>query len=786
MKIDLNDLELLQDSEEKIDYKRYFYLVLGYWYWVLILVVLGAGAGYFFGKFTPSTYQIDTSIIVPEDKNAVNLESLFENSIPVGSGKASINNEVELLKSYTLNHRAIENLNWRTTWFKKRLFNWEGLYTKEPYIVHEAENSVNAEEIFIEIIPQNETQYTLEADGIGLVNNEQVEISFHATGTFDQPFHNEFFNFTLHPKETPEKNQEEKYRFSFRNSNKQTFNYLNKIQIVPTDKQGEVIRLSLEGTEPLRNIHYLNELVRVYLALKLDKQTETKKRSLGFIDNQLSGISDSLNVAGTNFTEFRSKNQIIDLSTQGELVMEQMGEIERQRSQQQMQLEYFRNLLDYLAKGKNIKQFSAPSVVGIEDPSLNALVLKLGDLYSRREVLSFSAYESNPTLVLLNKEINQVNEQLRENLINLIDNANLSIQSLNQRYDRISKQLNNLPGQEQELINIRRQYELTNEIYTFLLQRRAEIEIALAAAVVDIQIIDPARMERIKQTGTAPAMLIFIGALLGFVIPVVIILLSDLFNTKIHSQEDVEKLTPITIVGNVLHNRIKSELVVVTDPTAPITESYRTIRTNLQYKFTEPGQKVIGIHSVSPGEGKTFTAINLAGILAMNDKKTLLIGADMRKPRLHHIFEVDNSAGLSDYLIGQKTREEIVQSTGIDCLSLIPSGTIPPNPAELLERQGFTELLEWAKQEYKYIIIDNAPVSMVTDGLITSRLSDLNLFILRYGVSQKDQLKFMNEMSQKGAMNNSAIVINDIKLNGYGYGYSYKYADAKTYYADAN
>ncbi|MGQ7867778.1 polysaccharide biosynthesis tyrosine autokinase [Sunxiuqinia sp. sy24] len=780
---DFNDRSRSVDAEDEINLKRVIFILLQKWCWLLIITFLGAGGAYLYGKFTPKTYKIDSSIIVPEDRNALNLGSLFENEMP-GGGKITINNEVELLKSYTLNHRVVDNLNWRTAWYEKDFLIWKGLYTREPFQVQENSNGLNAEGIFLYITLLDDKQYQVEADGTGMINNREVDISFLGKATLGQPFKHDYFNFTLHAKDELDVLPDKEFRFVFQNTNKQTFNYLKQIQVTQADKQGEVIRLILEGSEPLRNIHYLNELIRVYLDLKLGQQTQTQKRSLAFIDKQLSGISDSLQVAGTTFTEFRSQNQIIDLSAQGTMVMEQLGEIERQKSQQQIQLEYFRNLLTYLEKDENINQMSTPSVVGIEDPSLNALVLKLGDLYSRREILSFSAYESNPTLVLLNKEIRQVNEQLRENLLNLIDNAQISITSLETRQNRINNELNNLPGQEQQMINIQRKYQLTSEIYTFLLQKRAEIEIALASAVVDIQIIDPARMERIIPTGRSILILLLFGAFLGFILPVVVILLSDQLNSKIHLQEDVEKLTPLTIIGNVLHSREKSELVVIEHPTAPISESYRTIRTNLQYKFKEPGEKVIGIHSISPGEGKTFTSTNLASILAMNEKKTLLIGADMRKPRLHQIFSLDNQHGLSNYLVGQGTIKDIVKESLIDNLFIVPSGPIPPNPAELLERGRLKELIDWAKGEFDYIIFDNAPVSMVTDGLITSQQSDLNLFVLRYGVSDKDQLKFINEMTQKGTMPNAALVINDIKLSGYGYSYSYKYAYGKGYYAE--
>ncbi len=772
-------------QEDEVDLKRLFFLLLRHWYWLAICMVLGVAGGWFWGQTKHQAYSIDTSIIVPDKSNGFDLENIFEKSVS-GSSSQSINNEIELLKSFTLNHRVVENLNWRTAWYEKDFFRWKGLYTREPFLVQELETGNNAENVAITIHPLENGKYDISVDGDGIVNNERVDINFSATGTFGQPFENQFFHFVLHKKDDKQPVDGKSYRFFFQNANGQTFSHLKRINVSQTDKNGEVIRISIDGVEPLREIHYLNELVREYMGLKLEQQTETQKRSLEFIDKQLSGISDSLSAAGTNFSEFRSKNQLLDVSAQGNIVMEQLSDIEKERSQQQIQLDYFRNLLVYLDKNENIKQLVSPSVVGIEDPGLNSLVLKLSELYSRREVISFSARENTPTLILLNNEINQANKLLRENLVNLIDNAQQAIKSLERRYQNISSQLNNLPGKEQQLINIQRQFELTNEIYTFMLQKRAEIEISLASTVVDIQVIDPARMERILPTGMSLTVLLALGALLGLALPALIILLGDMFNSKIHMQEDVEKLTPLTIIGNVLHSRHASELVVYEYPTAPISESYRTIRTNLQYKFTKTSEKVIGIHSIVPGEGKSFSATNLSSILAMNNKKVLLIGCDLRKPRLHQIFGVANETGLSNYLVGHSSMEEIVIETTIDNLFLVPSGPVPPNPAELLERERFNELMEWAKKNFDYIILDNAPVSMVTDGLITSRVCDLNIFILRYGVSRKSQLKFTNELAHKGVMKNPALVINDIKLDGFGYGYgygnSYKYAYGKGYY----
>jgi capsular exopolysaccharide synthesis family protein len=774
-------------KEEELDLGRILFLFIQKWHWFVIGFVLAfAGVFAYTHYYKQQYYSINTSILITDENKESDLGAMFQKSmVNFMRSSVTIDNEIELLKSYTLAHGVFEKLNWRVSWYRKDFFKLKGLYPNEPFIVQEGTNAANLEGVLVTMELGKDSAYILTADGEAMVNSIPRKIRFQSKGEFGKPFQNEYFQFTIYPKAAGIGGEGEEYCFRFNNVNSLTKAYLGKQQIAPTGKTSDVIQLSITGVEPMREIHYLNGLVNEYISKKLEVRTETKKRSLEFINKQLSGMSDSLNAAGSTVTKFRSQNQVLDISAEGGIVMEQLRDIEKERSQSQMQLDYFRNLLTYLENSDSIKNMVMPSVVGVQDPSLNAVVMKLSDLYSRRAVLSFSTHANNPTLLLLNKEIDQVTSQLRENLINLISNARITIQSLQRREADINQQMNNLPVKEQQLIDITRQYELTSEIYTFLLQRQAEIDIALASTVSNIQIIDPARVERIRPSGTSPRMLYLLAFALGLVLPGLAILALDALNNTIHLQEDVEKLTPLTIIGNVPHSSSVTELVVVENPRAPITEAYRTIRTNLQYMLSENRQKVISIHSIRPGEGKSFSSTNLASILALNDKKVLLIGADMRKPRLHQIFKRSNTKGLSTYLIGQSPYEEIIQQTDIDNLYLLASGPVPPNPAELLERNLYKALMERVRKEFDYVIIDNAPVSMVTDGLITGKEADLNIFILRYGVSRKDQLKFINDMAAKEVMKHPALVINDIKASRYGYGYHYySYHYSYSYYAE--
>lgn len=770
------------DEDEKqvepFDFKKIFYLLIRQWKWFLLFGILGFTAAYAYNKLTKPRYTVNASILVPEKSNGMDMKSIFEGVLDQKSN--NIYNQIEIIKSYYPINQTLINLHWQTSWYKKDLLIWRGIYNMEPFDVREDSSFINLKGIPVFITPTSGDSYNISVNGKARHNNSLIEVKIEGKGTFGQPYINEYFNFTLLKKTGNYKAPEGHYKFVFNDLNETTLAYQKKLQITLKVKNSDLIQCAIQGEEPARDGAFLNELIKVYIENKMDLQNEAQKRSLDFINSQLSGISDSLNVAGTKFTAFRSANKIIDIGKQGTLVMDNLKEMESERAQSQMQLDYFNNLHTYLTNPGSGKQLVSPSVVGIQDASLNMLVLKLGELYGRRQIISFSAKENNPALTLIDKEIAQTRNLLNENLRNLIDNATKSVNSLKDRQRMIGSELNKLPEKEQQMITIQRQFDLTNEIYTFLLKKRAETNIALASSISDVQIIDIARPGDSTPMGLPGSTILIIGFILGIALPLGGILLVNVLDDRIRSQEDIENNTAIPILGNILHDQSGSLVTVSDNPKSIIAESFRTLRTKLQYMLTEPGQKVISIQSTSPGEGKSFTAMNLAAILAMNNKKVLVIGADMRKPKLHNLFNFSNEHGLSTYLIGYDTIDEAILPTSIKNLSLMPSGPIPPNPAEILGKPEMKILVETARERYDYIILDNAPVALVTDGIIVSQLSDLNIFILRYGVSHKHQLEMINQYATKNIMGHLAIVVNDIKSKAFGYSFS-KYARYEIY-----
>ena len=774
------NLENFFPQEEKINFRKVFVIMFKNWHLFVLFGILGLLGGYIYTRMTQPTYQSKAAIYSPRKSAAIGagLEDLFK--MQFTNDKSEVYNQIEIIKSFNINYKVVQNLDWRTSWFRKDGFIWESCYKSDPFIVQESEGLLNIPGVRIYIKPFSKSQYKLSVDDDVFFQGKEMHISFTSKCDFGMPYGNEFFHFTLLQNGDESYDKNVSYYFVFNDAAQMARDYLKKLVVKPNDKQSEIIRLQLESDQPQRDVDYLNQLVAVYMQNKMNFQTETQKKSLQFIDKQLVGISDSVNSASSNFTRFKSQNQIVNIDAQGTQVMTTLKEIQSEMMKNQMQLDYYRNLHEYLGESDNLKNLIAPSVVGVQDLSLNTMLVSLSELYNRRQVLSFSAKEDNPSLLLINREINQTTAQLKENLGNLIRNAEFQNKSFQEQEKGINSKLSMLPQKEQDLIHYQRRYELNNEIYTFMLQKRAEIDISLAGATPEVQIIDAARIETTDPVGLPKMIKILLGLFVGFLFPSIYLLIRHMVADTIELQEDVEKDNKVPVLGNVIHSTSKSDTPVYDNPRSGIAESYRGIRTNLQFMFTDRSPKVVAIHSTNPGEGKSFTSINLATILAMNNKRVILVGTDMRKPRMHRIFNLSNEHGLSTYLSSQDSFEDVVQDTLIKNLQIISSGPIPPNPSELLDRPEMENLIKSLKSKFDYVIMDNAPIAMVTDGQLCGQYADLNVFILRYTISKKDQVPFINQLAETKKMNNLAIIVNDIKGHSFGYGrdysYNYKYS----------
>lgn len=770
---------LLKREEEPQNIKEFLRRFLIHWKWFLLAGFMGIAIAYLITRYTPPTYQVKSVLLVKDSKSeGLSLENIFSGSSL--NSDLKLDNHIGILSSLSLNHQVLENLQWYVSWYKKMPLGDFNLYGKEPFHVNFNQEAFNLHNVPIFVSAIDDERFTVKVDSKANVLGIPTEVSFEKEGRFGELFENQYFSFTI---QKTLLTGEDNYYFVFNDFDKLTLNAISRLSVSATSKNGDLLRLQLSGQNPDQAITYLNELGKVYQEYGLKQKNQISENTIQFIDNQLDNLIDTLRTTSNQFTEYRSSNKVFDLGTEASLVAEKLSDLDSKRTMAKMQLEYYQNLSKYITEEGNMKNMVVPSVAGISDQGLNSMVVRLSELHAKKENLSFSLSSNHPGLQQIDQEINFIQKSLKENLNNLIFNATNELTSINDEIAKVNEQLSRYPKTEQDLINIKRMVDLNNELYNFLLQKRAEAQITKASNIPDIEVLDAAQKATVQQLGPKSKLNYMIGLILGLAVPFLIILIRDFFDETLQSREQLQRLTDVPVATDIPHSLTHEKLPVVEHPRSVLAESFRELRTNMSQIQKEDGKDhlVIGVHSLIPGEGKSFVSANLACMFALNNRKTVIVGADLRNPTIGHYFKIDSKAGLSTYLVNRHSLKEIVFDSGVKNLEVIPSGAIPPNPVELLDSPAFSALMDDLTSRYDVVIIDNSPITLVTDASMTSEYCDSNLFVVRQKHSPKKLIQSLKLIVNRNKMKNSGIVFNDInpKQNGsyvYRYGAYYRKA----------
>ena len=759
------------DSEKENNLKNEINKYLRKWYWFVILGSIGFVIAFFIFKNSPYTYMVNSRVLVQIQNEEINSVLSFDNNSGTPANKnTEIENKIAILKSYTLFKRALENLNWTTSWFQKELLYHRELYPNKPFEIFVPHNAINAQGVDIVITALSEKQYHILVKGEGYINGRSKNIDIDEVIQFGVPFKNDVFNFTL-------KHGNgiigETYDLRFNNLSSLTNYYLGKVEIGIYNENSNLINISITGTNRQKEADFINELNRVFIQYGLENKNSSSEKSVKFIDSQISKIKSSLGAAENSYSAYRRNNNVMDLGQEAQIVSNQLKEIEQEQYLTQLRLDYYNNLLQYLDDSQKIEEMANPSVVGITDSNLNDLLTNLRTLYGRKEVLSYSVKDKNPALVLIEKEISVAQDGLEKTVINQLEAAKNKMKSVQERYNTVQSRLKKLPGTEKKLISIQRELDLNSELYNYLMQKRAEASISQASNAPEVKVLDDAMVETARFVGPNLIRMVGIGVLGGLFIPFIIITLNSLLSSKIEKREEIENVAQIPVFEGIIKHKYKDNLPVVQHPRSGIAESFRGLKSNLIALFDNPECIVVTVNSLIPGEGKSFIASNFSVILAKSNKKILLIGADLFKPTLHNYFGLKETDGLGSFLKNEKNFNEIITKTKIPNLDFIQGGSIHQDPSDLTDSPKFEELIEIAKKVYDFIIIDNPPLMLIPDTILSSKFSDISLFILRINFSHKDQIKQINKIVDFNKIQKSAIVINEVPGRDYGYGKKY-------------
>lgn len=749
-------------------------LFFKYWKWIALGLIIAAVTALIYLRYTTPVYNVSATIILKEEQTGRPSQSIGTlDELAMLGAVTNVDNEIFILQSRSLVRSVINRLNLHTSYIVKGRIKETDLYTMSPVVV--AMNQADQDQLTANI----ELEMQLRQDSTVHVRGEFKSRTIDTLLTrLPALIPTEYGNITFTRREGVKPDYRELYVL-IQHPNAVIRDYRGNLFVSQASKSASVLKMDLKTHYPQKGRDFLATLVEVYNNDAIEDKNQEAMNTQLFIDERIAIIDQELGVAERNVEEYKQAQGLTDIQTDLQRDM-QMGSVyEQQLVEVETQLSVVNSLNNYLNNPANQNK-TVPSNIGVNDPTLQATTSEYNRLLLERERLSQSMTDDNPAMRRMNEQI----EGLRQSIGSSINSVQQGLQ-IRQREARNQANLfggrvSNVPTQEREFMELSREQQIKASLFLMLLQKREENALALAAFANKAKVLD----EPSNGGKVAPrTMIVGLAALLlGLLIPMGIIYLNDLLSFRITSRSDVDKISKVPVLGDIPTFDGEGNVAVKENETHQIDEAFRMLRTNLLLTLGADN-KVVVFTSTIAGEGKTFLALNTAISLSLLNKKVLLIGLDLRIPRLINYLELETKNGITNYLSGFETDLDslILPSKLTDNLFVLPAGPIPPNPAELLSRPSLDKAIEKLKEEYDLILIDSSPAGQVTDTLITSRVSDATVYVCRANYSSKGNLRFANELMQQKRLKNMVLVVNDVDKFHHGYGYGYGYGYGRSY-----
>jgi tyrosine-protein kinase Etk/Wzc len=762
MRQSINSSETEDPKEDSL--ADLFYKYLAYWPLFLLLLLVSMSAAWIYLRYKVPVYKSTATLLIKDDKKGTDSKDIME-ALDIFGSKKTVENEVEVLKSKTLMQEVVKNLHLYAPLIVEGRVTSQSAYVASPIVI------IAKDPDSIRNIPKIPFKYNDVTQSVRIQDkNYPIKQWVNTPFGILEFLPNKYYIAAANPQ------YKDHFYFSLSTVKKTANGILGSINILSSSKESTVIDLSIDDEIPQRGEDILNELLVVYNRAAIMDKNVLAANTLNFVEDRLKFVVNELDSVEGKLQNFKVSNKITDISAQGQIFLQTVAANDQKINDVNMQLAVLDQVQNYVTN-KEGKGGIVPATLGVADPVLTQLLEKLSDLELQYTQTKKIVPENNPAVIALVDGINKLKPSILENIQSQRKNllaAKNDVESTNNRY---SSMLKTIPEKERELLGISRQQAIKNNIYTFLLQKREETALSFASAVADSRIIDKAETSDVPVSPKKK--LIYLGAILGAVIfGVAFIYIREMLTRTIQDRSDIEKYTNIPFLGEVNYDRSKSAIVITEGKRSFIAEQFRQLRTSLGYMGIDETHKRILVTSSISGEGKSFIAINLGISLALMGKKIALLEFDLRKPKLSNQFKISPGQGLSNYLIGKLEAADLIKTTGIENLFLIPSGPIPPNPSELISNGKLQVLLTYLEKTFDYIIIDTAPVNPVTDAYIISPIADVTLYIVRHDYTPKIFLQRLATQHKMNSLKNPAIIYNGIKGKGfrkYGYGYGYGY-----------
>lgn len=778
--------------QEGTDIEKIFGLITKNYKLFIIAIIISLAIAFIINRYKVPVFKITSSILIKENRSQQNTGNVndFLNSNLLGRNQ-NFQNELWVMKSYPVIEETVRNLGLTVTYFTKGKFNYYEVYQVLPFKVtfmQDHAQPINTK-IGVTLIDDNNFKISVESKKVYFYNYKDNEIvyrkdkwSFSKTAKFGELIETPDMAIVLEPVDST---RTELYTnipcaFEFKTLFAVANEVKSELSFSLVDRLATVIRITMRSESPVKGKDIVNELMSVYSGQNLAQKNHLASITINYIEKQLGEIADSLSQTEDNLQNFRVSNQLLDITNQATGLSAQYLDLQNQLAELVSRKRYYDYVADFLSQD-NFSNMMLPASIGIPDPLLNQMMSELISAQAQRSNLIENNQEKNPLVQKLGIQIETLKKTISENVSAFGKSSSISIDEMNKRISKIENQISRLPATQRQLGTIERKFRLNDAIYNYLMEKHAEAKITQASNLPDNLVIEPAKQEGIGPVSPNKRMNYAIALLLGFVFPFGYLILKNSLNNKIESQEDIEKLTDNPLLGKVLHSRYKTNNIVHEFPKSNLAESFRSLRTNLDFYVRGDQKRIILVTSCLENEGKSFISLNLSMSYAQLGRKTILLDFDLRKPKTYFAESDENREGLSSYMINKAEIKKIINKSPNHNLDYIMAGILPPNPVELLAMNKTANLLASLKDEYDIIILDTPPLAQVTDAYLLINNADVKIIVSRQNSTYKNVFSMVMKDLYNKKVNNICVVLNDNRIytDQYGYGYGYYSKDKK-------
>jgi len=758
-------------EEGEISLIELFWKYIRYWKWIVlgVVVALMAAAGYLY--YATPVYKISSSVILKDVQSAQKAPALGTlDELALLGAVNNVEDEAYVMKSKSVVRAVVDRLNLHTSYIVEGRIKDTDLYTKSPVIVAMERSELDNLKQDIDLEMEMLSDGSIAVKGItpGLPSDTVFK---NLPALLHTPYGN--ISFTQREGVKPDYR---KLLVSIRRPEAVIGACRSNLDIQQANRQSSVLNLAYNTPYVEKGKDFLNTLVEEYNNQAIEDKNMQALNTQKFINERIAIIDRELSEAEQNVEEYKRSQGLTDLQADLARTMQMSSQYEQQLVQVESQLSIVKSLRDYVNNPENVDK-TIPVNIGIEDPTLNATISEYNRLLLQRQRLAQSVTPDNPVMKKLDDEIAGLRSAINSSINSVLQGLNTRRRDILNQANLYSGKIGSMPTQERQFLDLSREQQIKANLFLMLLQKREENALALAAVANKAKMLDEATPE--AKVSPRTTLVLAAALLLGLLLPGVIIYVVSLFQYRIESRADVEKIAKVPLLAEIpRYDEEDDNIAIRKGDRSSIAEAFRMLRTSLMLALGGD-KKVVVFTSTVSGEGKTFVAINTALSLALLNKKVVIVELDLRIPRVRQYIHLEAKDGITNYLSGMESDIDklVVPSEINENLFVLPSGPIPPNPAELLTHPTLDNVIAHLREQYDYIVIDSPPVSQVADTLIINRVSDATVYVCRANYSSKNSLRYANELMEQGKLKNMLLVVNDVKdfHHGYGYRYGYRY-----------